>query len=264
MRGQTRARSITFGIGEANDIRASAIAHDWPNGTRFILHAGGEIRDVHIRLVGRHMVYTILAAVAVALAEGSALDRILPALAALTPTPGRLQPIRLLNGAVLLRDEFKSPLDTINVALDVLSEIPAGRKIVVLGDVQDPPGSQGPIYNHIGQRVGEIASRAIFVVRGTRAFRNYKSGAKAGGLPESELVHAGGSTLKAIELLRDDLECGDVVLVKGRGTQRLERIALALAERKVRCNIVFCNTGITRCEDCPMLERGWDGLKAVM
>ena len=263
MRGQTRARSITFGIGEANDIRASAIAHDWPNGTRFILHAGGEIRDVHIRLVGRHMVYTILAAVAVALAEGSALDRILPALAALTPTPGRLQPIRLLNGAVLLRDEFKSPLDTINVALDLLSEIPAERKIVVLGDVGDPPRSQGPIYKHIGQRVGEIASRAIFV-SGSNSLRSYKSGAKAGGLPEAEVIHAGRSIVKAIALLRDDLRSGDVMLIKGRSTQRLERIALALAGRKVRCNIQFCNTGITRCEDCPMLERGWDGLRAVM
>ncbi len=262
MRGQTRSRVITFGIGESNDIRASDIIHDWPTGTRFRLHADGQIHNLNIKLVGRHMVYPILAAVAVALTEGFALDQILPALEALTPTPGRLQPIRLLNGAFLLRDDFKSPLDTINVALDLLSEIPARRKIVVFGDVEEPPGSAGPIYGHIGERVGKIASRAIFIC-GNRSFQGYRSGAKTGGLPKSELINAGRSILKPIEILRDDLKSGDVVLIKGRCNQRLARIALALAGRTVRCNISFCKTGIS-CEHCPMLERGWDGLKVVM
>ena len=56
-------------------MRATDIALDWPHGTRFTLHADGETRPVHVRLVGRHMLYPVLAAVSVALAEGVSLDR---------------------------------------------------------------------------------------------------------------------------------------------------------------------------------------------
>ena len=42
MRGETGARVVTFGFGEGNDVRASDVSlADWPNGTRFTLHAGG-------------------------------------------------------------------------------------------------------------------------------------------------------------------------------------------------------------------------------
>lgn len=52
------------------------------------------------------------------------------------------------------------------------------------------------------------------------------------------------------------------MLIKGHGSHRFDRIALALTGRMVRCNINFCK-GITSCVHCHMLERGWKGLKAV-
>ncbi|MBP1700438.1 MAG: Mur ligase, partial [Deltaproteobacteria bacterium] len=105
MKPHTRAKVVTFGLSEANDIRASDITLDWPKGTRFNLHAYGETRHVTIRLIGPPMVYPILAAIATGLAEGYSLDQILPALAKLSPTPGRLEPVRLPNGAYILRDD---------------------------------------------------------------------------------------------------------------------------------------------------------------
>ncbi|MBI2487250.1 MAG: hypothetical protein HYW01_09895 [Deltaproteobacteria bacterium] len=53
------------------------------------------------------------------------------------------------------------------------------------------------------------------------------------------------------------------MLIKGRTTQRLERVAFALAGRKVKCNISFCDVKV-RCENCPMLEQGWKGLKVII
>jgi len=260
MKSQTCARVITFGVEKTNDIRASDITLDWPNGTRFKLQADGETRDLHIRFIGKHMVYPILAAVAVSLAEGFTLDQVIPALEALHPTPGRLEPIQLANGAIILRDDFKSAVETIEAALDVLSEIPAQRRIVVLGEVEEPPGSQGPIYRQIGERIAKIASYAVFVGGN---YQPYAAGAVRGGLPRDALINAQRSVFKAIEVLRESLGPGDVVLIKGRTTQRLERVALALAGRRVKCNISLCNLHV-RCENCPMLERGWKDLKAVI
>ena len=254
MKDQTHARVLTFGINKTNDIRASDITLDWPNGTSFKLQAGGETRDLHIRLIGKQMVYPILAAIAVALAGGLSLDQVVPALEALPPTPGRLEPIQLQNGAFILRDDFKAQLETIDVALDVLSEIPAQRRIVVLGDIEEPPGGKSPIYRQIGERIGKIASVAIFV--GGHSCRKYASGAKRSGLSGEKIMHVGEDVLKAAELLHENVGPGDVVLIKGRGNQRLGRVALSLMGRKVRCDIRHCNLRVY-CENCSMLERGW-------
>ncbi len=261
MATQTRARVVTFGFGETNDVRASHLTLNWPQGTQFRVHANGKTCEMSVRLLGRHMIYPILAAVATALAEGFSLEQILQPLQKLSPTPGRLEPVQLANGAVILRDDFKSALETIHAALDLFSQIPAERRIVVLGEVSEPPGSQGPIYREIGERIASIASRAIFVGGN---FQRYAAGAKRGGLPPSSILDAGRSVLKAVELLRNELRPGDVVLIKGRDTQCLARISLALLGKKVRCNIEFCDTRAVYCETCPVLEHGCEGQRVFV
>ena len=260
MKSQTRARVITFGMNDMNDVRASDIRLDWPEGTRFKLHLDGKTYDMKVRLLGRHMVYPILAAAAVAHAEGFPPDRFLQSLEDLAPTPGRIQPVHLQNGAIILRDDFKSSFETIETALDVFSEIPAQRKIVVLGEVSEPPGSQGPIYWKIGERVAKIASRAVFIGGN---FQRYAAGAVRGGLPKHSIINAQRNVSNAVKALQDDLGTGDVVLIKGRDTQRLERIALALAGQTVRCDISFCDAKV-RCDLCPILKLGWKGRRIVI
>jgi UDP-N-acetylmuramoyl-tripeptide--D-alanyl-D-alanine ligase len=260
MKGQTRANVITYGTGDANDIRASDIRLDWPHGMRFRVHARGETRELRTRLIGRHMVYPVLAAITVALAKGCSLDECAPRLEALEPKPGRLHLQPLDNGAVLVCDYYKSSYETVAAALDALAEIPAKRRFVVLGEISEPPGSQGPIYRAFGERVAQIASRAIFVGHN---FQRYKAGATRAGMPASALTDVGDNVLDAVELLRHDLGPGDVVLIKGRDTQRLDRIALALAGHNVRCTIPFCGLKHTRCDRCPMLETGWQGIPVV-
>jgi len=77
-------------------------------------------------------------------------------------------------------------------------------------------------------------------------------------------MNAGRSALKAAELLRKELRPGDVVLIKGRDTQCLSRITLALTGRKVRCDIDFCDTRAVYCETCPILERGYEGQRVFV
>ena len=252
MAGQTNARVITFGFGPENDVRGRELELDWPRGTRFTLEAGDELRTVRTQLLGWPMVYSALAAVAVAISEGIPLDNALARLEGLPPTPGRLEPVALENGAFVLRDDFKSTVESIDAALDVLSEIPARRKIVVLGDVSEPPGSQGPIYWRIGERVAAIADQLVVVGDG---FQRYRAGVRRAGFPFEAVVNAKHDVLGVAAIVLADLGKGDVVLVKGRDTQKLDRVSLALAGRRVRCALSFCDLRMTRCASCPMLER---------
>jgi len=257
MAGQTRARVVTFGLGSGNDFRASDIRLDWPVGTRFKLHADGESCDFFSPLLGKHMLYGVLATVAVASHLGVDKDQCCRLLSRLKAKNGRLQPVPLDNGAIVLRDEFKSSYETIHSALDFLEEIPAKRKILVLGEVSEPPGSQGPIYRGIGEHLGKVATKAFFLCS-EKSFKTYAGGAVAVGFHKSNLCNAGtDGLLELIAKLRTELVSGDVLLVKGRLNQRLERIAFALKGRSVACGLGVCDAKSTACDACPMLAQGW-------
>ena len=252
MRGETEAKVITFGLGATNDVRASGLSFAaWPAGTDFTLHCDGETRPFRVRLIGRPNVCAALAAVAVGLSECVPLDEVQARLEALDPTPGRLQPVRLENGAVILRDDFKGSLETIHAALDVFGEVPAERRIVVLGQVSEPPGTQGDLYRELGERVAGVASRAIFLCEKRDSAAT--AGAVKGGMPRSAITRAGTDIYKAIDALRAELGPGDAVLIKGRDTQRLSRITFALQGRKVACGVGSCRLRSVSCEACPNL-----------
>jgi UDP-N-acetylmuramyl pentapeptide synthase len=252
MAGQTKARVLTFGFEAGNDVRGSQLELDWPRGNRLSVEAGGERRTLQTRLLGWPMAYAALAAVAVALSENVPLSVAAPRIEALEPSPGRLELVSLDNGAFVLRDDFKSTLESIHSALDVLADVPARRKIVVFGDVSEPPGSQGAIYWRIGERVAEIADR--FIVLGS-SYQRYAAGAKRAGFPPAALADAKRDVLRAVEIASEGLGPGDVVLVKGRDSQKLDRVSLALAGRRVCCTLEHCDLRMTRCASCAQLER---------
>jgi UDP-N-acetylmuramyl pentapeptide synthase len=253
-------KACTFGFGESCDVRAVDVRLQWPRGTTFRVRAFGLEREVTIRLVGRSMVYAALAALAIAHLEGVGLDEGVRRISALAPTPGRMDPVPLANGVVILRDDFKSTLESIHSALDALAEIPA-RRIVVLGDVSEPPGSQGPIYRAIGARVAGIASCLVAV--GGQGAGSYRSGARDAGMPNDAIIDGGRTPRSAAKALARVLEPGDVVLIKGRDNQMLDRVRLILEGRNVRCDLRTCNVRTLMCERCPMLERGWEGRRIV-
>jgi hypothetical protein len=60
----------------------------------------------------------------------------------------------------------------------------------------------------------------------------------------------------AIAAVKADLREGDIVLVKGRSSQRLDRVVLALQGLDVGCRLTVCDDMSTRCADCPRLARG--------
>jgi len=253
MAGETRARVVTFGFGERCDVRAEDVAVDWPRGMRFRIVASGRSYDASIRLLGRHLVYPALAAFAVALVEGVAPDEALARIAAVPPAGARLEPVPLPGGATLLRDDIKSTTETIDAALDLLESVPA-RRLVVLGDVSEPVGPQLRVYRRFGERVGRVADALFLVGAG---YPKYRPGARGAGMASDRIVDCGRSPRRAAELVAAAIRPGDVVLVKGRDTQKLDRVRLILTGRDVRCDIPTCGIQTVDCESCGMLGRGW-------
>jgi UDP-N-acetylmuramoyl-tripeptide--D-alanyl-D-alanine ligase len=249
----TSARVITYGFGQA-DVRAIDFETLWPHGTRIKIALGDQSASFMVKLYGRVMVYPILAAIAVAIAEGYSLQRVIDKLQNISALPGRLQTITLEGGITLIRDEYKSTLETIDSALDTIAALPAGRRVIVLGEISEPPGNQGALYRRLGARLGRIGSRVVIVGQ-KKAFQSYARGAKSIGA-RVPFIHVRRIS-EAIEAVRSDLRTGDIVLIKGRDTQRLDRIALALQGHKVDCEVSFCRKQTTRCDGCRQLAAGF-------
>jgi UDP-N-acetylmuramyl pentapeptide synthase len=252
---------LTFGLSPEHDVWADEIELDWPIGTTFRLHLGGQTHRARVRLLGSHQVRAAVAAAVVAWVEGLDVEGALQRLAALEPSRGRLEAVPLSNGAIVLADDFKAPVETIDAALDLLAKVPARRKVVVLGMIAEAPqGATHALYRRLGVRVADIADRLISF----GGWSDYGVGARKAGLPGDAITHVKSDLGQIARLLKAELGPGDVVLVKGRGSQRMERITLALQGRTVGCGLDECRVAAKwRCERCPVLEQGW-GDKRVL
>jgi UDP-N-acetylmuramoyl-tripeptide--D-alanyl-D-alanine ligase len=255
MATQTKARVVLVGEAPDAEVRVSEIEFDWPHGMRFLVHVDGQAHPVQIRLMGRHMVFSALAAIAVAHIEGLPLDAAITAVEAVAPTPGRMQTMPVPGGAFVLRDEFKGTQDSAIAALDAFAEIPANRKIAVFGEIAEVSGKAD--YRELAQKAAGIVDRAVFV--GSRTtFQLYRQGALAAGMSRDQIDHV-RKAHEVVELLRDDLAEGDVVLIRGRWQQALGRVGLALAGRDVQCRVDPCPFKRMLCDACPFLEQPFTG-----
>jgi UDP-N-acetylmuramyl pentapeptide synthase len=258
MATQTQARIITFGLNPENDVRASDISAS-KGSTEFTVQVAGATHRVRSKLPGEHMLYPMLAAVAVAHAEKIDLTGAIIRLAQLPPTISRMELITLPDGTRLLDDSSKAPLESVHAAFATVAAMPARRKIVVLGNVEEPPGKQGDLYRDLGRRLAGFADFVICI--GGDNLIGVRSGAVRAGMDRVAIKLAGSRIPKAIDLLNELLEPGDLVLIKGSSTQRLRRIVLALMRRKVSCGVKYCGVKVRACDTCPLLDAPESWLK---
>jgi UDP-N-acetylmuramoyl-tripeptide--D-alanyl-D-alanine ligase len=256
MATQTSARVVLAGQSEDADIRATDVRLEWPRGMAFTLRVGGESHPVHTKLVGSHMVFPALAALAVAHVTGLPLTDAIARVEALEPTPGRMMKMDLPNGAYALRDEFKASIDPYLAGIDAFGQVPATRHLAVLGEVAEEKGNDE--YREIGARIGEIADEVVFVGSSKHA-STLRAGTKVAGFDPAHFRRVRDAH-EALEVIRPLVRAGDVVFIKGRWQQALGRIGLALAGRDVKCRADPCPFKRMLCDVCPFLEQEFYGL----
>ncbi|HPU56445.1 MAG TPA: cyanophycin synthetase, partial [Verrucomicrobiota bacterium] len=212
----------------------------------------GTAHRIASRLHGDHMVYPMLAALAVAHAEKRDLRSAIARLQQLPPTPGRMELIVLPDGTRILDDSYKAALESVHAALETAAGIDAARKIVVLGNVEEPPGKQGEIYRDLGRRLAGFAQFVVCI--GGEHMTAVRAGARAAGMDRAAVRLAGSRIGPALELLKETVRPGSLVLIKGASTQRLRRITLALLGRTCSCRVKYCAAKAASCDVCPLLQ----------
>jgi len=257
MAGQTRARIITFGIDKPADVRARNI-HILPaGGMDFEAVIKGESYPMTTPLLGRHTLYAPLAALAVAWSEGLDLNASCSILQQQRPLEARMESVTLPSGALLVRDDYKATRESVWRALETLADLPARRRILVLGGVSEISNKERyPFFKDLGTRIGRSADYAYLYLQRNQ-FKRCRSGAVDSGMDQEKVFRIKSDPISIRHQLPEDLGPGDVVLVKGRTDYKISRLSLVLMGRKVKCRIMACSVTTSCCDDCAMLESGW-------
>ena len=223
MAGRTAARVLRFGLGPEADVRALDLESDG-HGLCFRVQAWGENALVRSRLLGRHNVYPLLAALALGLAYGLPLAQAAAALEGLDPLPGRLRPLPGREGSLILDDSFSSTPPALQGALETLGALAQRPRVAVLGDMVQLGSSEEAAHREAGR---QAAGAVDWLVTCGERMRLAAEEAVRQGLPRARVrvTYTPEDAARAVEPL---LGPGAAVLVKGAAEGRLEEVVRRL------------------------------------
>ncbi len=218
-------RLLSYGFEDGAAVQGTEYAIEYeegrPVGASCTVHFQNTTERLVLRgALGRHYLYPLLAAVAVGLSEGMAFDKAVGSLAAHMPPPGRMRLLEGQNHSTIIDDTYNASPVAVDAGLDtVMAVATRGRKIVVLGDMLELGEFSVDEHRKIGTKVASIAN--VLITVGVRML----AAAEAAQLVKGGLarIDALKESTEAGALLREIVQEGDVVFVKGSQSTRMER-----------------------------------------
>jgi alanine racemase len=215
---------LLYGFAPESDVRALEVQAG-PEGLELSLGFRGTKEHVQTRLLGFHNAYTLLAAAAAALSHGIPLSEIAARLSDFKPLPGRLRPLRGIEGITLLDDSQSASPRSLAAALETLALFPE-RRIAVLGDIPDLDSAGDGADEAIA---AQLAGSADLLVTLGASAEQLGEAAGVWGLTDDRIV-AVNAPDDVAAALGTRVRPGDTVLVKGAESARMERVVERLLE----------------------------------
>lgn len=238
MKNNTKHRTITYGFNEGSNVYCfgDSISYDdlgIPKGIVFRVDESGKSFPIIIEGVfGRNHLYASLGALA--LISGLKLNMLnaIDSLQNYGVSPGRMNLLRGINDSLVIDDTYNSSPFASIASLKTLKEVKGdGRKIVVLGDMLELGRHTKEAHKKIGKVVEEILQdRDVLVVVGLRA-KDIKEGALEEGFAPENIFEFLDS-YEAGSFIKNLLQKGDIVLVKGSQGMRMERVVVEIMLEK--------------------------------
>jgi UDP-N-acetylmuramoyl-tripeptide--D-alanyl-D-alanine ligase len=225
-------RTITFGVSERADVRATGIQHRGLDGTAATVTTPHGHVHLSTSLLGLGNLSNVLAAAAVAAELGISLDTIAERAATMRPAAHRGALVRLPGGVTLIDDSYNSSPAALKQSLaTVAAATGSARKIAVLGEMLELGEHATRLHRECGRAAADAGLDALITVGGDPA-KQLADAARAAGLAPASVMHVATSA-EAAALALQRVRPGDLVLVKGsRGTRTdivVERLKVEFA-----------------------------------
>jgi len=235
-------RRITFSMSPNADVTVKDIEKNGAKGVRFNLVIGGSTQKVDMKIAGLHHIHNAMAAAAAAVAVGTDIKTIAEGLAAFRPFSGRMEIIRLQNGAFLLDDSYNANPSSVREALLTLKDLKGHHHgYVFLGDMLELGEKAEEMHRKIGMLIATIGAGALFL-KGDFS-KVTATGAMEGGLSPQNIFFLSDEE-KGIVFLKEHLKKGDWILAKGSRRMRMEEIVARICDNFGRDDINGNNKAI--------------------
>lgn len=220
-------------------------------GIRFAITVAGQDYELtRSGVVGEHHMYPAMAAVAVALALDVPVVSAVEGLALPDMPPSRMRIIAGLKDTTIIDDSYNSSPVAVREALKTLSEVAkaehevnkekglekAGRRIALLGDMKELGHHTKEEHVKIGHLIPSFCD--LLVTVGV-ASRDTADGALTAGLSESSIFQFDHSA-EAAKFIEAILAPGDVVLIKGSQSIRMERAVKEIMAQPEEAGTLIC------------------------
>lgn len=179
---------------------------------------------VELTLLGEGAIYCALAAIATLMALGVDLEQIGFGLRSFQAVEGRMC-VKAIKGVWVIDDTYNSNPLALKAALEVLSK-KVGRKIAVLGDMAELGPWAEHYHREIGKLCGTLGLDGLFLIG--KWAEVVASEASRNGLKGKVVVFKEHEELA--KELKEFLQEGDWVLVKGSRTMNMEKVIACLEE----------------------------------
>jgi UDP-N-acetylmuramoyl-tripeptide--D-alanyl-D-alanine ligase len=215
MRAEGRVKVYSYSLDAAN-TDAQVVAGDMQitrQGLTFAVTYRGEQGEEHAalrsKLLGKHNVSNILAAVTAALLCGMKLDEIARAVEQVEPVEHRLQLIQGAGGVTVIDDAYNANPEGVRTALEVLAQFSDGKRVLVTPGMVE----LGPIEEEENYRFGQLAASScdVAILVGHKRTEPIARGLREAGFPEQQLLVV-GSLNEATEKMKSYMAPGAVVL----------------------------------------------------
>lgn len=220
---------VRYGLEEGNDFRAYDIVEKGEEGITFKVVLDGKEESFRVLLPGTHNVYNALSAIAVAKLFCMEAEEIRNGLLSFKPSKMRMDIINTPKGIKIINDAYNANPESMRAAMNVLQSMKSGnRAVCIFADMLELGDTSEKEHYDIG---GYAAATGVDVLIASGNFSGaVKRGAVASGM-DSGSVYAFSTKEEAALYLDKILKPGDVVLVKGSRSMKMEYIVDFLRER---------------------------------
>lgn len=196
--------------------------------TSFELNLGVERVKVNFPLLGSQQVYVALAAAALGVVNNIPLTKIKISLESLKPAEHRMQVLVGPNGSTILDDTYNASPAGVEAAIDTFLRVNARRRILVLGEMKDLGKYSEKLHCQIAQKIYKEKIDLVFLGQGDCEFISTEL--KSLGFWE-ERLESNLQNSQIVGKLLKTLGKGDVVLIKGSHSVRLDEVVKRIAKK---------------------------------
>jgi UDP-N-acetylmuramoyl-tripeptide--D-alanyl-D-alanine ligase len=227
--GSLRAKTVTFGIDQPADVRASQIENKDNLGFQFKVNLFEKTLFVRLPYLGYCNIYNALAALATGYSLGVKEDAMTRGLENCQYMPQRNEQIQC-KGIDLINDAYNANPRSMTEALKTLDNFKTqGRRIFVIGDMLELGDSSIIAHQKLGKEISASKTN-IVIALGKLAILSAKS-AKALAGEKIQILEL-TSHQEAADFLIQETVSGDCVMFKGSRGAAIEKVLQIFMESK--------------------------------